>query len=96
MKVKVRYFATLREIVSKAEETLTLPEGMTVKGLLEILSERYGEAFRDYVFDRGTMEPSLNLNFLLDGKNITVLKGMETALYEGCVFAIIPPVGGGR
>ncbi|MBS7650629.1 MAG: MoaD family protein [Candidatus Bathyarchaeia archaeon] len=95
MKVKLKYFAHLREIVGKFEETINLPEDATVKNLLEVLSETYGVAFRDYVYEKGGSEPSPNLNFLLDGRNIMMLDGMETRLYDGCVFVIIPPVGGG-
>jgi molybdopterin synthase sulfur carrier subunit len=95
MKVKLKYFAHLREIVGKVEETITLPEDATVKKLIEVLSEMYGATLRDYIYDRGGAEPSPNLNFLLDGRNIMMLNGMDTRLYDGCVFVIIPPVGGG-
>lgn len=95
MKAKVRYFAAVREITGKQEETFEVPDKTTVKDLLLILSAKYGQSLRDYIFISGTEEPVSNLNFLLDGNNVSLMDGMKTALYEGCTFAIIPPVGGG-
>ncbi|MCW4043593.1 MAG: MoaD family protein [Candidatus Bathyarchaeota archaeon] len=95
MKAKARYFAAVREITGKQEETFEIPDKTTVKDLLLILSAKYGQSLRDYIFISGTEEPVSNLNFLLDGNNVSLMNGMKTALYEGCTFAIIPPVGGG-
>lgn len=95
MKAKARYFAAVREITGKQEETFEVPDKTTVKDLLLILSDKYGQSLRDYIFISGTEEPVSNLNFLLDGNNVSLMNGMKTALYEGCTFAIIPPVGGG-
>jgi len=95
LKAKARYFAAVREITGKQEETFEVPDKTTVKDLLLILSAKYGQSLRDYIFMSGTEEPVSNLNFLLDGNNVSLMNGMKTALYEGCTFAIIPPVGGG-
>lgn len=95
MKAKARYFAAVREITGKQEETFEVPDKTTVKDLLLILSAKYGQSLRDYIFISGTEEPVSNLNFLLDGNNVSLMNGMKTALNEGCTFAIIPPVGGG-
>ncbi|MCK5626470.1 MAG: MoaD family protein [Candidatus Bathyarchaeia archaeon] len=95
MKAKARYFAAVREITGKQEETFEVPDKTTVKDLLLIISAKYGQSLRDYIFISGTEEPVSNLNFLLDGNNVSLMNGMKTALYEGCTFAIIPPVGGG-
>jgi len=95
MKVKARYFAAIREIVGKNEEDLDVPDQTTVRDFLSILSEKYGEPLRDHVFSEDTGELSPHLNFLIDGKNIAMINGAQTVLYEGCAFAIIPPVGGG-
>jgi MoaD family protein len=95
LKAKARYFAAVREITGKQEETFEVPDKTTVKDLLLIISAKYGQSLRDYIFISGTEEPVSNLNFLLDGNNVSLMNGMKTALYEGCTFAIIPPVGGG-
>ncbi len=94
-KVNVRYFASLREIVGKREETLEVDKGFTVKKLLLHLSSKYGNSFREYIYRSDIGELRDNLQFLIDGKSIKTLNGIETKLHEGCQFAIIPPVGGG-
>ena len=97
MKVSVRFFTSLREIVNTKEETLEFPEGkkVTVNKILEILTQRYGEAFVEYVYDAKTREVSGFLQFLINGKSASSLNGFLTELKDGDVLAILPPVGGG-
>jgi sulfur-carrier protein len=97
VEVKVRFFTSLREIVSKREETLTFPDGkkVTVDLVLKTLSTKYGKPFIDYVFDATTGQPKNFLQFLINGTSASTLKGLETELKDGAVLAILPPVGGG-
>lgn len=94
MKLTVRYFASLREIVKKKEDSLEFDKEVTVEELLRILSNKYGEKFKEYVYD-GKECPKKNLQFLIDGKSITTLNNVKTKLSDGSQFVIIPPVGGG-
>lgn len=94
MRVTVKFFTTLREIVGKREEEFEFSRGTTVKELLKHLSESYGQAFKEYIYnERGRVKSYLQ--FLINGKSITTLKGFETRLKDGDKVAIIPPVGGG-
>jgi MoaD family protein len=95
MIVVVKFFASLREITGKREEKLEMGDEATVEMLLQRLVQKYGAKFEDYVYDAETKVPRESLQFLVDGKSITALGGMKTKLYDGCHFAIIPPVGGG-
>lgn len=95
MKVIVKYFATIREIVGKKEDILEMNEKSTVKDLLVYLSRINGEKFREYIYKVGTERLNENLQFLVDGRSINTLKGIKTKLNDGCKFVIIPPVGGG-
>ena len=97
MKVSVRFFTSLREIVNKKEETLEFPEGekVTVGKVLEILAQRYGKNFVEYVYDAKTREVRGFLQFLVNGKSSSSLNGFLTELKGGDVLAILPPVGGG-
>ena len=95
MKVTVRYFAVLREIINSREETLEVDENTTVLGLLDVLAARHGSRFVDYVFDPMTGSPRTYLQFLLDGESVAGLKGLSTVLTDQCILAIVPPVGGG-
>ena len=95
MKVKVHYFAAVRELVNLREEILDVADGTTVKGLLDLLVARHGGRLKEYVFDSKTGSPRPHLQFLLGEKSISGINGFSTVLTDGCVFAIIPPVGGG-
>ena len=95
MEVHIKYFAALREIVGKREETVKVNDNTTVESLLLYLSEKYGDKFKKYVFKPKTTSPRENLQFLIDGKSITALNGIGTNLKDDCKFVIIPPVGGG-
>ncbi|HMK94269.1 MAG TPA: MoaD family protein [Candidatus Limnocylindrales bacterium] len=96
MEVKVRFFTSLREIVNKREETVTFTSSrVTVDSVLEMLSQKYGRAFTEYVYDNKTGQPKGFLQFLINGNSTSMLKGMETELKDGDVLAILPPVGGG-
>jgi MoaD family protein len=97
LQVSVRFFTSLREITDRKEETLKFPEGekVTVDMVLKTLTQRYGKPFVEYVYDRKTGEVQGFLQFLVNGKSAATMNGLETALEDGAVLAILPPVGGG-
>lgn len=97
VKVNVRFFTTLREIVDKREETLTFQNGesVTVDLVLKLLSSKYGKPFTKYVYDGESGQPKNFLQFLVNGTSTSTLNGMETELKDGDVLAVLPPVGGG-
>lgn len=94
MKVTVKFFTTLREITGKREEEIKSTKNLTVGGLLQELSKRYGGRFVNYVYDE-TGKARSYLQFLVNGRSITTIQGFKTKLKEGDRVAIIPPVGGG-
>ena len=95
LKVKVQFFAAVRELVGTREETVELTEQSTVSALLEALVKRHGERLKDYLYDpkTGQIRPSIQL--LVGDRPVSVTGGMSSVLSEDAVFAIIPPVGGG-
>jgi len=97
LKISVRFFTSLREITRKKEETLEFSNDakVTVDKVLQVLSREYGKQFVDYIHDSETGEVRGFLQFLVNGKSSTNLKGLQTELKEGDVLAILPPVGGG-
>ena len=94
MKVTVKFFTVLREIIGKKEENIEFSDLITLKELLNYLSQKYGSQFTDYVYNTEN-KPREYLHFLINGKSISTLKGFKTKLKEGDIIAIIPPVGGG-
>jgi len=94
IRVKVKFFTTLREIVDKKEEQIELSRSVTVEAFLRQLSKKYGKDFEDYIYDElGNIRG--HLQFLINGKSITALQGLKTKLKENDQIAILPPVGGG-
>ncbi len=97
VKVTVRFFTSLRELVGKKDETLAFPdiEQITLDELLSNLSSKHGKSFAEYVYDEKTGEVKKFLQFLINGKSSVSLNGFKTELKDGDVLAILPPVGGG-
>lgn len=94
MKIRVKFFTTLREITGKKEDEIQPSSLITIKELLTQLSKKYGKQFTDYIYDeRGDVRKYIQI--LINGRGIDVFQGFETKLKEGDVIAIFPPVGGG-
>jgi MoaD family protein len=97
LRISVRFFTSLREVIGKKEETLDFAEdeAVTVDEVLKKLAGEYGKDFIEYVYDRKTRQVKGFLQFLINGRSSSTLNGLSTELEDGDVLAIIPPVGGG-
>ena len=95
--VKILFFTSLREITGKKEEVLdfSILDNPTVSKILGILSKYYGKQFVEYVYDLKTCTVRGFLQFLINGKSVSTLNGLNTKLSDGDILAILPPVGGG-
>ena len=94
MKVTIKFFTSLREITGNKMVNLESKNIISVEQLISLLFEKYGQEFRDYVYNQeGKVQDFLS--FLVNGKNINNLEGFNTILKEGDIIAILPPVGGG-
>ncbi len=83
MKIKVRYFASIREALGPGE-TIELPAGATVAQARNVLIERGG--LHAHVLARGkALRSALN----------QALCDESAALAEGAELAFFPPVTGG-
>ena len=81
MKIKVKLFASFREIVGTKEEDILLPEATTVQQLLDRYIERFPQMakFREHII------LSVNKDY---GAPARVLK-------DGDEVSFLPPVSGG-
>ena len=99
MRVKVRFYARLREFVGLEELDLDISTGSTLKDLLETLIERFGsrfeevrtkDPFEDYVKGDGS-SPA----FLVNGRIVDPEKDLEIRLKKGDLVVIMPLIAGG-
>lgn len=88
MRIKVRYFARYRSLVGKSEEELEVPDGITVRDLIEILKERY-PVLKNEVFAED--DDFADVNVSRNGRYVR----FDEVLKDGDVIAIFPPVSGG-
>jgi MoaD family protein len=95
LKIRVQYFASVRELVGLREEILDVEEKATVLDVLRVLARRHGEEFREYIFNPGTEGPRSHLQFLVNEDSILSLNGLSTVLPDNSSLAIFPPVAGG-
>ncbi len=51
MNVKVKFLGIIRDITKGSELELQMPEGATIRGLLQELNRKYGQDFADRVLD---------------------------------------------
>jgi len=92
--VTVEYFLTFRERAGKKSETLKVGEEATVLEVLNRAASKYGEEFRDALFDRGGNLREY-VRVLVDGRDIQGLNGLSTRLSSNCTVSVFPPAGGG-
>jgi len=81
MKIRIRYFASLREIVGQSEETLNVPEGASVATVRAELLARHPD-----------LQPIMQR--CLSAVNRRYVD-VETELHEDDEIVFIPPMGGG-
>lgn len=82
MKIRIRYFASFRELTGRNEEILDAPEDASIALVRELLLERYPSL--QAVMARATC--AVNRKYA----------SAETTLHDGDEMVFIPPVGGGR
>ena len=85
MKIRLRYFARVREVLGISEESVTLPDHVRTVGDL-----------RQYLMGRGKVWKEV----LVEGNGVRMACRLEmarpdTPLTEDCEVAFFPPVTGG-
>ncbi len=81
MKIRIRYFASFREIMGQNEEILTLDEETNVADVRALLLARYPR-----------LQPVMQRSVCAVNHGYVPI---ETILHDGDELVFIPPVGGG-
>jgi molybdopterin synthase sulfur carrier subunit len=93
LKITIKVFANLREIIGQEELKIDIASGDTVGNALSKLIKNY-PALKEIIFNEKG-EVSRYLNVFINGRNIRAAKGLDTILKEDDKIILFPPLGGG-
>jgi sulfur-carrier protein len=91
--MKVRVYATLRDILGQSRLDVPTVDTSTVGDVLESLAEAH-PALGGKLWDADRNLTGF-VTVLLNGRSIEYLQGLETPVTDADVMALFPPVGGG-
>jgi len=90
--VIVRLYSALRAIAGENETHL---EADDVRQALDALVRKYGEEFKDSLFDAGNQIDLRFYRIFLNKDALIPEDGLRKALHDGDILQIFPPVVGG-
>ena len=93
--VKVRTILTIKKILGKGETEVPVPDNTTLHELVAILVKRYGDELASLLRGPETRNNLPYIRYMVNGRDIAFLNGMETELQSGDEVLILPPVSGG-
>ena len=91
--MKVKIFATLRQLVGVKEIEVGLEVGDMVGSVIVRLVADYPALGEHILDDEGNLEAYINV--FVNRRSMRFLDGLNTSLSEDDVLAIFPPVAGG-
>lgn len=93
MKLRVKFLASLYELTGMLKTEVEVPDGLTVRGLIDVLTEKYARLREELLDEGGNLKPMYNI--LVNGRAIEWLGGLDTLLKDGDEVVFIPPAAGG-
>ena len=93
LRVLFKSFGPIRRLLGKKVLEVEVPEGSTVRHVVNTVVEQSGEELGKLIMDRDRI--SGNLIVILNKKDVDTLGGIDIAVGEGDVVAILPHVQGG-
>ena len=93
--VKVRTILTIKKILGQGEIEISVPDNTPLEELVAILVKRYGDELASLLREPETGNNLPYIRYMVNGRDIAFLNGMETTLHSGDEVLILPPVSGG-
>ncbi len=94
MTLTIKFIGALRHISGKTQLTVNYQEGLSLKDLLTKLSQELPELEKTFS-DQQLNDSRSNSLILVNGREISVLDGLETKLSDGDEIVFVPVVHGG-
>jgi len=91
LRIKVKFYASFREVFHTKEVNIQVENGTNIRKLLALLCDSPQRL--EELFDNNKLKPFIIV--LKNGRHIQHLNGLETDLEEGDNIAIFPPIAGG-
>jgi sulfur-carrier protein len=85
MKIELKFFASVREALGVAHESVTVPDGIATVGDVRAWLRTRGGAWAETLADGRALRMACN----------HVMTDADTRLTDGCEVAFFPPVTGG-
>lgn len=95
VKVKVRLMGVFRGLTGKEKLCLELEKSLPVREVVERLVEPFPAELRRLLVDPELVDPRPNALIFVNGREISVLDGLKTAIYDGDEVVFIPVSHGG-
>ncbi|MFQ5905634.1 MAG: MoaD/ThiS family protein [bacterium] len=96
-RLKVQYLGLAKNVVGKQEEDVLLPVGSTVRELLRLLAQMYGESFQVSMMNsKGGLRSFVEV--WVGGENIAFREGLDTPLAgqdQVVIMVTVAPIAGG-
>jgi MoaD family protein len=94
MVLTIKFIGALRHISGKTQLTINYEDGMSLKQLVAKILQEAPRQDRT-LSDQQPNDSRLNALILVNGREISVLNGLETKLNDGDEIVFVPVVHGG-
>ncbi len=93
--VEVKFLGVFRQFSGRNRVLVRLEKPSTVKKIIEKLIEAFSSEFEPTFVDPELEDPRPNALVLVNGKEISVLQGLETEVEDGDKIVLVPVSHGG-
>ncbi|MFB0501850.1 MAG: MoaD/ThiS family protein [Candidatus Bathyarchaeia archaeon] len=93
--VEVKFLGVFRQFSGRTRIPVKLEKPATVRKAIEKLTEAFSSEFRRMLVDPELEDPRPNALVLVNGKEISVLGGLETEVEDGDEIVLVPVSHGG-
>jgi molybdopterin converting factor small subunit len=93
--VEVTFLGVLRKFSGRERVLVKIEKPATVRKAIEKLTEAFSPEFKRSLIDPELQDPRTNALILVNGKEISVLRGLETEVEDDDEIVLVPVSHGG-